>query len=88
MSSTLTGFTRDSIVTLRMIVLPITPGQEPRSRTMMVAFMVVNLPSAYNVIIDRPTLNRLRAVVSTYHRAMKFPTRVGSEEVRSDPLES
>ncbi|RRT55634.1 hypothetical protein B296_00024561 [Ensete ventricosum] len=45
------------------------------------------LPSAYNAIIGRPTLNRFKAVVSTYHRLLKFPTRTGVGEVRSDPRE-
>ncbi|RZS23144.1 hypothetical protein BHM03_00056003, partial [Ensete ventricosum] len=63
-------------------------GHLRRSKTLLVSFMVVKLPSAYNAIIGRPTLNRLRAVVSTYHRILKFPTRVGVGEVRSDPRES
>ncbi|RWW15310.1 hypothetical protein GW17_00020857, partial [Ensete ventricosum] len=33
-------------------------------------------------------LNRLRAIVSTYHRILKFSTRTGVGEVRSDPRES
>ncbi|RRT33612.1 hypothetical protein B296_00053290 [Ensete ventricosum] len=69
----------------------VTFGGEPRSKTLMVSFMVVKLPSAYNAIIGRigrPTLNRLRAIVSTYHRILKFPTRAGVGEVRSDPKES
>ncbi|RRT32972.1 hypothetical protein B296_00045772 [Ensete ventricosum] len=47
-------------------------GEE--SKTLMVSFMVVKLPSAYNAIVGSPTLNRLKAVVSTYHRLLKFPT--------------
>ena len=39
----------------------------------MVDFLLVDQPSTYNAIISRPTLNALRAVVSTYHLAMKFP---------------
>ncbi|URE23743.1 Retrotransposon protein [Musa troglodytarum] len=39
--------------------------------------MVVDLPSTYNMILGHPTLNIIRAVVSTYHRAMKFPTSIG-----------
>ena len=31
-------------------------------------------PSAYNIIIDCPTLNQLKAITSTYHMMMKFPT--------------
>ncbi|RRT50974.1 hypothetical protein B296_00036042 [Ensete ventricosum] len=70
MSSTLTGFTND-YHPLGTIVLPINLRQEPRSKTRMVTFMVVNLPSMYNVILSQSTLNKLRVVISTYHRAMK-----------------
>ena len=38
------------------------------------SILVVDLPSAYNIIIGRPTLNRLKAIMSTYHLMMKFPT--------------
>ncbi|RRT31974.1 hypothetical protein B296_00049408 [Ensete ventricosum] len=69
-------------------MIPVTFGGEPKSKTLMVSFIVVKLPSAYNAIIGRPTLNRLRAVVSTYHRILKFPTRTEVGEVRSDPRES
>ncbi|RWW65391.1 hypothetical protein BHE74_00027306 [Ensete ventricosum] len=77
MNSTLIGFTRDFVVPLGMIVLPITLSQEHQSKTLMVTFMVVGLPTTCNIILGWLTLNRLRAVVSTYHRAMKFPTRAG-----------
>ncbi|XP_065003886.1 uncharacterized protein LOC135636193 [Musa acuminata AAA Group] len=87
-SSALTGFTGDSISPLGTTTLPVTIGEEPRTRTIMTTFMVVNLPSAYNVILGRPTLNKLKVVVSTYHRAIKFPTLAGVGESRSDPGES
>uniref|UniRef100_A0A2N9GMX4 Uncharacterized protein n=1 Tax=Fagus sylvatica TaxID=28930 RepID=A0A2N9GMX4_FAGSY len=51
-----------------------------------VDFLVVNCPSAYNAIIGRPTLNRLRAVTSTYHLLLKFPTEHGIGEVRGDQV--
>ncbi|RWW49447.1 hypothetical protein BHE74_00044388 [Ensete ventricosum] len=71
-----------------MTTLPLTIGEEPRTKTVMVVFMVVDLPSAYNAIIGRPTLNRLRAVVSIFHHSMKFPTDAGVSEARSDSRES
>uniref|UniRef100_A0A2N9G5W9 Reverse transcriptase RNase H-like domain-containing protein n=1 Tax=Fagus sylvatica TaxID=28930 RepID=A0A2N9G5W9_FAGSY len=49
-------------------------------------FLVVNCPSAYNAIIGRPTLNRLRVVTSTYHLLIKFPTEHGIGEVRGDQI--
>ncbi|RZR97486.1 hypothetical protein BHM03_00026684, partial [Ensete ventricosum] len=88
LTSTLTGFTEDSVSPLGATTIPVTFGGEPKSKTLMVSFMVVKLPSAYNAIIEHPTLNRLRAVVSTYHRILKFSTRAGVSEVRSDPRES
>ncbi|RRT50639.1 hypothetical protein B296_00029164 [Ensete ventricosum] len=69
-------------------VLPVTVGEEPRSKILLVSFIVVALPSAYNAIIGKPRLNKLRAVDSMYYRIMKFPTRAGVGEVRSDPGES
>lgn len=61
------GLIEDSISPLGNTTMPITVGEEPRSKTLMVTFMVVNLPLAYNVIPSRGTLNKLRAIVSTYH---------------------
>ncbi|RRT37295.1 hypothetical protein B296_00043278 [Ensete ventricosum] len=69
MTSTLTGFTGDEITPVGVATLPMTSDNEPRTKILMVPFMVVELPSAYNVSIGRPTLNKLRAVVSTYHRS-------------------
>ncbi|RZR84798.1 hypothetical protein BHM03_00011679 [Ensete ventricosum] len=88
LTSILTGFTRGFISPLGATTIPVTLGGEPRSKTIMVSFMVVKLPSAYNAIIGRPTLNRLTAIISTYHRLLKFPTRTGVDEVMSDPRES
>ncbi|KAJ8467704.1 hypothetical protein OPV22_030256 [Ensete ventricosum] len=88
LTSTLIGFIGDFISPLGVTTIPVTFGGEPKSKTLMVSFMVVKLPSAYNAIIGRPTLNRLRTVVSTYHRILKFPTRAGVGEIRSDPRES
>ena len=39
-------------------------------------------------IISRPTLNALRAVISTYHMVMKFPVENLVGEVRGDQAES
>ncbi|RZR72972.1 hypothetical protein BHM03_00018874 [Ensete ventricosum] len=88
MTSALTKFTEDSISPLSMMALLVMIGEESRSKTLMISFMVVRLPSAYNTIISRSTLNKLRVVVSTYHYTMKFPTRVGVSEIRNDPRES
>ncbi|RRT41456.1 hypothetical protein B296_00043701 [Ensete ventricosum] len=72
LTSMLIGFTGDSIAPLRTMTLPLTIGEEPHTKTLMVIFMVVDLPSAYNAIIGQPTLNKLRAVVSTFHRSVNL----------------
>ncbi|RRT77242.1 hypothetical protein B296_00009271 [Ensete ventricosum] len=88
MTSTLTGFTGDAIAPIDVVTLLMTFGEELRTKTLMVSFMVVELLSTYNVIIGRPTLNKLRAVVSTCHRNMKFLTSAGTRKVKIDPRES
>ncbi|RWW42488.1 hypothetical protein BHE74_00051973 [Ensete ventricosum] len=80
--------TRDFISPLGTTTLPVTIREELRSKALMVSFTVVGLPLAYNAIIGQPTLNKLRTVVSTYHRVMKFPTKTGVVEAKSNPQES
>ena len=70
------------------IQVPVTFGVHPTKVTQMVDFLLVDQPSAYNAIIGRPTLNALRAVISTYHLAMKFPAGDQVGEVRGDQAES
>ena len=70
-----------------VIQLPVTFGIRPAQVTQMVDFLLVNQPSTYNAIIGRPTLNALRAVVSTYHLAMKFPIEDLVGKVRGDQAE-
>nr|XP_009388102.1 PREDICTED: uncharacterized protein LOC103974923 [Musa acuminata subsp. malaccensis] len=88
MSSALTGFTGDSISPLGAITLPLTLAAPPRSKIVMTTFLVVDLPTVYNAILGRPTLNKVRAVVSTYYQTIKFPTHVGVGEVTESPRES
>ena len=60
------------------IDLPVTFGTPGGIEvTHIMSFLVVDQPSAYNIIIGRPTLNRLKAITSTYHLMMKFPTEKG-----------
>ena len=45
---------------------------------------MVDVPSVYNVILGRPTLNQARAVVSTYNLVIKFPTPQGTEVLKGN----
>ena len=42
------------------------------------------LPSAYNMLLGRPSLNSIRAIPSAYHMVVKFPTKNKVEMVRGD----
>ena len=88
MCSALTGFIGDSISPLGAITLPLTLGAPPRSKTVITTFLVIDLPTAYNAILGRPTLNKVRVVVSTYYQTIKFPTHAGVGEVTRSPRES
>ena len=54
--------------------------------TRNVNFLVVDCLSSYNAIIGRSTLNSWKAVTSTYHLSIKFPTEYGVGEVQGDQL--
>ncbi|XP_042515376.1 uncharacterized protein LOC122089749 [Macadamia integrifolia] len=71
-----------------MIELQIHADLGELQRSVMANFLVIDIPSAYNVILGRPSLNNLKAVVSTYHLKMKFPTERGIGEYIGDQLES
>ena len=82
------GFGGERVYAEGAIQLPVTFGVHPAKVTQMVDFLLVDQPSTYNAIIGRPTLNALRAVVSTYHLAMKFPAGDQVGEVKGNQAES
>ncbi|KAL0367083.1 UNVERIFIED_CONTAM: hypothetical protein Sradi_3598400 [Sesamum radiatum] len=47
-----------------------------------------DIPSTYNVILGRPTLNAFRAIISTYHMKIKFPVVGGVGEAQTDILQA
>ena len=59
------------------ITLPVVVGSYPHQIIKEVNFLVVDCSSLYNAIIGRPTLNIWKAVTSTYHLSVKFPTEYG-----------
>ncbi|XP_028099377.1 uncharacterized protein LOC114298916 [Camellia sinensis] len=80
----LVGFTRDQVISIGSIDLPITIGEYSRQNTKILTFLVVNCPSAYNVILGRTTLNAFQSVTSTYPLALKFLTDHGVDTVRGE----
>jgi hypothetical protein len=85
-TSPLVGFGGEVVFPIGIIPFPVTAGTTPQLATMMVDFLVIDWPSAYNAIVGRPALNKLKATTSTYHLMMKFPTEEGVGIVRGDQL--
>ncbi|KAJ8441079.1 hypothetical protein Cgig2_020370 [Carnegiea gigantea] len=48
-----------------MIFLPVCFGDKSKFKSLEVDFLVVDVPTAYNAIIGRPTLHRVKAVVAS-----------------------
>ncbi|KAL0405858.1 UNVERIFIED_CONTAM: hypothetical protein Slati_3899700 [Sesamum latifolium] len=63
-------------------------GRGTTRKTCLLKFLVVDVPSAYNVILGRPTLNAFQAVISTNHMKIKFPTLGEVGEVQGGSLQS
>ena len=53
-----------------------------------VEFLVVDVPFFYNAIMGRTWIHRMRAVPSTYHQRICFPTSEGVMEIRVDQIAS
>jgi hypothetical protein len=84
----LLGFAGEKVLPLGSIELPVTAGTYPRQKVIMVRFLIVDRTSAYNAIIGRTALNDLKAVTSTPHLSMKFPTEEGVGVVKGDQKEA
>jgi hypothetical protein len=84
--SPLVGFGREQVQPIGIILLPVTAGTAPRLSTVMVDFLVVDRPSAYNAIIGRPALNKLKSCNLDLPPHDEVPTEEGVGEVRGDQL--
>ncbi|KAK4389738.1 hypothetical protein Sango_2310800 [Sesamum angolense] len=71
--TSLYGFAREVLHSLGQFSLPLSLGKELTEKTKMVRFLLVDMPSAYNLILGRPALNIFSVVVSTHHMKLKFP---------------
>ncbi|KAL0333966.1 UNVERIFIED_CONTAM: hypothetical protein Sangu_1552800 [Sesamum angustifolium] len=80
----LVGFNGSVVELLGEIALPMSIGTAPHRATKMLNFFVVDAPSSYNIIMGRSSLNSFRAVTSTYHMKLKFPTNRGIGEEKGD----
>ncbi|KAL0428495.1 UNVERIFIED_CONTAM: hypothetical protein Slati_3024300 [Sesamum latifolium] len=87
-NTSLYGFAGEVVHPRGMISLPLTMGAGTTRKTCLLKFLVVDVPSAYNVILGRPTLTAFQAVIFIYHMKTKFPNPGGVGEVQGDHLQS
>jgi len=73
----LVGFAGDAVEVRGYTDLRTTFSDAKAAKTIVVRYIVVKAPSSYNILLGRPSLNRLEAVVSTSHLKVKFPTDEG-----------
>ena len=78
------GFSGERVLPLESIQLVFTLGDPPCQATTTVRFLIVDAPSAYNILLGRLSLNAIRAIPSAYHMVIKFPTANGVGMVRGD----
>ena len=62
----------------------LTLGDPPCQATTTLRFLIVDAPSAYNMLLGRPSLNAIRVVPSASHMVIKFPTVNGVGMVRGN----
>ncbi|KAG7557017.1 Ribonuclease H domain [Arabidopsis suecica] len=76
----LVAFTSDTSMSLGNIKLPVLAAGVPK----IVEFIVFDRPAAYNIILGTPWIYQMKAIPSTYHQCMKFPTPAGVGTIRGD----
>ena len=80
----LRGFSREKALPLGSIQLVLILGNPPCHAIMTIKFLIAEAPSAYNMLLGRPSLNAIRAISSAYHMVVKFPTENGVGMVRGN----
>ena len=80
MTSPLYGFIGDSVIPNKTIKLAVTLREPSRMKTVMIDFLIVKFPSAFNGVLRRPLFNVLKTVTSIQCLTMKFPTGYSSRD--------
>ncbi|XP_024004013.1 uncharacterized protein LOC112081488 [Eutrema salsugineum] len=78
----LTGFDGERCMTVGMVNIPIYLGGVAK----IIQFLILDKPAIYNAILGTPWLHAMKAVASTYHQCMKFPTPDGVYTLRGNQV--
>ncbi|XP_052291712.1 uncharacterized protein LOC127900595 [Citrus sinensis] len=71
-NTSLKGFRGGKLVPLGVVELPITIGNSPTERTMILDFVVANEEGPYQMILGRPFLRMSKAVLFNNYLALKY----------------
>ena len=80
----LRGFSGEKVIPLGSVQLILILGDPPSQATTTKKFLIVEAPSAYKMLLGRPSLNAIRATPSAYYMVVKFPTENGVGMVQGD----
>uniref|UniRef100_A0A2N9EE12 Reverse transcriptase domain-containing protein n=1 Tax=Fagus sylvatica TaxID=28930 RepID=A0A2N9EE12_FAGSY len=81
-TSPIYGFSGEPTVPLGKTILPVLTGPI----NLQTEFIVVKASSPYNAIMGRDWLHRMRAIPSTLHQKLRFPTKDGIMELNGDQV--
>jgi len=74
------GFSNERVGTEGYIELYTTFDEGKTSKTIKIRYLVIDANTSYNILLGRPSINRLGAIMSTLHLAMKFPSVSGDND--------
>lgn len=72
------GFAGERVDARGYVDLRTSLGADRGAKEMRVKFLLVKANTSYNVLLRRPCLNAFRAIVSTPHLTLKYPTDRGA----------
>ena len=72
------GFGWQEVNPMGTIHLPVRFSDKLKSKNLEADFLVVDVPTAYNVILGRPTLHKVKAVIAPYLLQLQFEADNGS----------
>ncbi|GJV67167.1 hypothetical protein Tco_1482676 [Tanacetum coccineum] len=82
-TTSLIGFTGETIWPIGQISLLVKIGDEEHSTSAWMNFMVIRSPSQHNRIIGRTGIRKICAVPSTTHGMLNFPVKGGMMTIQS-----
>jgi len=49
-------------------------GEGKANKIIKIRYLVIDANTSYNILLGRPSINKLRVIISTPHLAIKFPS--------------